>query len=242
MTYRSLNSEKVIETAAALHSRIAERFPGSGLSQVAQEVLQVAEETAARSAWMSKPKRWLRVVTLLFVLLVMLGVLAPFFALDISFRVQSITELTQTLESGLNDILLIGAAIFFLVSYENRIKRNRVLEAVHELRSLAHIVDMHQLTKDPKKMCAASSTDSSSARSLSVFELGSYLDYCAELLSIISKISALYAQQTKDPVGLAAVDEIEELTTGLSRKIWQKLVIMNSGLSLEGEHKNQANG
>jgi hypothetical protein len=47
---------------------------------------------------------------------------------------------------------------------------------------------------------------------------------------IIATIDRLCARidEFDDPVALAAVNEVEELTTGLSRKIWQKIIIINS--------------
>jgi hypothetical protein len=48
------------------------------------------------------------------------------------------------------------------------------------------------------------------------------------MLSLIGKLAALYVQKFDDPVALAAVNEVEELTTGLSRKIWQKIMVLNS--------------
>ena len=60
------------------------------------------------------------------------------------------------------------------------------------------------------------------------FELGRYLDYCSELLSLVSKIAALYVQRFDDEVVLGAVNEVETLTNGLSRKIWQKIMILDT--------------
>ena len=57
-------------------------------------------------------------------------------------------------------------------------------------------------------------------------ELGRYLDYCSELLSLTSKIAALFVERFNDPVTLSAVNEIESLTAGLSRKIWQKISML----------------
>ena len=37
---------------------------------------------------------------------------------------------------------MIGVGVFFLVTFERRLKRRRILKAIHELRSAAHIVDM----------------------------------------------------------------------------------------------------
>ncbi len=63
-------------------------------------------------------------------------------------------------------------------------------------------------------------------RQMTRFELSRYLDYCSEMLSITGKIAALYIQSFDDAVALAAVNEVENLTTGLSRKVWQKLMIL----------------
>lgn len=42
------------------------------------------------------------------------------------------------------------------------------------------------------------------------------------LLSLVSKVAALDVADLNDSDAITAVDEIEELRTGLSRKIWQK--------------------
>ena len=69
--------------------------------------------------------------------------------------------------------MFLGVAILFLANVETRMKRRRALAALHELRSIAHIVDMH-------------------------------------------------------PVLLDAVNDVETLTTGLSRKIGQKVMIIDT--------------
>ena len=61
---------------------------------------------------------------------------------------------------------------------------------------------------------------------MSPAELGRYLDFCSDILSLISKVAALLVQHLGDGVVLAAVNEIETLTTGLSRKVWQKIAIL----------------
>jgi len=63
---------------------------------------------------------------------------------------------------------------------------------------------------------------------MSKFELTRYLDYCSEMLSLTSKLAALYAQELPDGVVIDAVNEIENLTGNLSRKIWQKISIVES--------------
>ena len=93
---------------------------------------------------------------------------------------------------------------------------------------MAHIVDMHQLTKDPERLLQGGpATPSSPRRTMSSFELGRYLDYCSELLSMISKTAAIYVQEFPDSVALDAVNEITSLTSGLSRSIWQKIMLLD---------------
>jgi hypothetical protein len=81
---------------------------------------------------------------------------------------------------------------------------------------------MHQLTKDP----ATLTQECAPPRAMTPFELTRYLDYCAEMLALIGKLAALYADRMRDSVVIDAVTEIENLTTGLARKIWQKISLI----------------
>jgi hypothetical protein len=130
-------------------------------------------------------------------------------------------SLLQTLEAAVNLLILFGAATWFLVGLDDRLKRQRALDQLHTLRSLAHVVDMHQLTKDPHTLGRDGASPGPEA-------LTRYLDYCAEMLALIAKLAALYAERMRDPVVIDTVTEIENLTTGLARKIWQKITIIGS--------------
>jgi hypothetical protein len=89
---------------------------------------------------------------------------------------------------------------------------------------------MHQLTKDPSNVLAGGpSTPSSPKRGMDRFALTRYLDYCSEMLSLTNKLAALYAQHLPDAVVIDAVNDIEQLTTNLSGKIWQKITILDAG-------------
>ncbi len=227
--YRALDPEKITATAEALQLRVTERFGGSGLSRVAVELLAETRSAAALSRWLAAPMTWLRVLVGL-VIAAMLAVLVGAASLvgPLLQGTTNLFELLQGMESAINDVVFMGIGVYFLVGIEERLKRKRALQALHVLRSMAHIIDMHQLTKDPDRaLTGGPSTDSSPARSLTPFELGRYLDYCSEMLSIISKSAALYVQDFRDPITLAAVDEVEGLTAGLSRKIWQKIMILD---------------
>jgi hypothetical protein len=75
-------------------------------------------------------------------------------------------------------------------------------------------------------MSPRENTPSSPERVMSAPDLGRYLDYCSELLALTSKIAALFVERFDDPVTLGAVNEIESLTAGLSRKVWQKISML----------------
>lgn len=225
---RLLDPVRIIETSAQLHRRISERFPASGLSRLAAELNQVAQESAVRAAEFNRPNMPLRIgIGGLVCGIVAFLVTSVFSAGHTEHLFEDLINFVQFLEAAISGSVFIGAAILFLITLEMRLKRNRALRAIRELRAIAHIVDMHQLTKDPERMIRGPSTPSSPVRAMSPFQLSRYLDYCIELLAVTGKVGALYVQNFPDSEALAAVEQVETLTTGLSRSIWQKMMILD---------------
>ncbi|HVR75591.1 MAG TPA: hypothetical protein VMT52_14745 [Planctomycetota bacterium] len=228
MKYRSLDPHKIADTVDLLRRRIEERFPGSGLGKVAAELCDLARGAITRVAIIQKPNLLLRGGALVLCIGFIAGAAAIFASLKLRQEEMSLSDLVQSSDAFIGSTVFIGAAAVFLLSLDTRWKRRRVLVALHELRSLAHIVDMHQLTKDPELLGPDTPTTASSPkRTMNAFELSRYLDYSSEMLSLISKIAALYVQGFEDSAAIGAVDEIESLTTGLSRKVWQKIMILD---------------
>jgi hypothetical protein len=235
-TYDELRLDYILRTLQRLASRIAERFPGSGLSHVAAELCRIAEDTGPVLERVRRPHRWVRVgvgvaVALLVFVVAVVSVFLPTLARDVG----GIGALLQAVESAAQDVIFLSLAIYFLLTVESRINRRISLRALHRLRSIVHIVDMHQLTKDPEHVLSqAMGTPSSPLRKLTRFELARYLDYCSELLSLSSKLAALHVQYVNDPVVLGAVNDIEALAASLSSKIWQKIVILDTAALTAG--------
>lgn len=226
--YRNLDPALIVQTVGRLKERVDDRFPKSGLSKVAAELNQVALQVVARTDSINKPHLPLRAGSILIVIAVLGAIAAVLYKLRLAPGEWTWITVIQALESAINDIVFLGVALFFLITLEVRIKRRRALKAIHELRSLAHIIDMHQLTKDPYVLLEkVPRTANSPERRLSRSQLARYLDYCSEMLSLIGKLAALYVQRFDDPGVLAAVDGIEDLTSGLSRKIWQKIAMLD---------------
>lgn len=227
-----LREQAIITTVAALHKRIQDRFPGSGLSKLCGQLLGVAEKSAVRAQGIGESVWWIRICGYLLAVLVIVLVGAMIWFATHSLRIKdeaiSWPDLIGAFDAGTSGLIVLGATIYFLISLEIRIKRRRALIAVHELRSIAHVVDMHQLTKDPERMLGRyRQTDHSPTEAMNALELNRYLDYCTEMLSLIGKIAALYVQRFDDSMAVAAVSEVEQLTTGLSRKIWQKIMLLS---------------
>lgn len=227
--YSELQPDRIRETIANLQQRIEESFPESGLWRVTAELGRRAEEAAPAAHWLNRPMWLLRIGAALGIagiVGVTLGLTN--LALRIPLRIEGIGELIQASEAAANELILLSLAIFFLISLETRVKRSRALAALHQLRSIVHIVDMHQLTKDPQQLLAPSfRTQHPPKRTYTRFELARYLDYCSDLLSLASKLAALHVQYFNDPVVLSAVNDIETLAAGLSNKIWQKIMILD---------------
>jgi hypothetical protein len=228
--FTELRAKPILSTIDKLSLRIAERFPESGLSKVCKEFYNLAVRSELLVRHLAFPIWPVRIFAILAVML-LLGLVAFAFyqlAANFHFNANGMSDLLQSTEAAVNELIFLGLALFFLVGLESRIKRRTALKALHHLRSIAHIVDMHQLTKDPThQLVHISDTESSPKRVLTRAELTRYLDYCSELLALIAKIGALFAQNVDDPVVLNAVNDLEVLTQGLSAKIWQKIMILD---------------
>lgn len=224
----TLRHDKIVKTIELLEIRIGERFPEANLRLLCQEFLQLSKESQRKIDWLGKPDfRW-RLLSFMIILLGIGLIVYTFSLAEFNLNKITFTDIITLSEAAVNDLVLFGAALFFIFTLENRVKRSRAMDQLNQLRALAHVIDMHQLTKDPNIRGEHSlRTDNSPKRELSAFELQRYLEYCSEMLSLIGKIAALYAQNLPDEVVIDAANDIEVLTTGLSQKIWQKLSILH---------------
>jgi hypothetical protein len=230
MSFRTLDAGEILQTLDRLHQRIEERFPGSGLGKVAWELRSIGRECAAGAVLLARPNWPLRLGTAAFGLISLAGIVWGLVrasqVIDTGQGI-GIDDYFSAVESVINDVVFLGIGVWFLASIEGRVKRQAALRQLHGLRSVAHVVDMHQLTKDPDRLLAPTTdTASSPVRRMSRADLGRYLDYCSELLSVSGKLAALFVQHFQDPAVMQSVNEIEDLTSGLSRKIWQKITLL----------------
>jgi hypothetical protein len=230
--YSELRPDLLMATLRKLELRIAERFPEAGLVKVCKDLTALGEYGNKIYVLLRQPIWPLRILTSMSIIALMLAVLLLGGRSIDAFSKQANgwSDFLQGLEAAINEIVFLSIAIFFLGSLETRFKRRLALRSLHSLRSLAHVVDMHQLTKDPAIILASNvirPTPSSPVRTMTSYQLTRYLEYCSEMLSLTSKLAAMHVQFLDDPVVLSAVNDVELLAQGLSNKIWQKIMILD---------------
>lgn len=227
MPYRSLNPDLIVQTTARLAERMEARFGGRGLTSVAKELTKFAQEEVGLAKRISRPRIVVRSLTYLFIASGLLVISYIAWTVKIDFRAAPSFDMFEGVEALINLLILLSAGVWFLLNLETRMKRHDVLVRINQLRSIAHVIDMHQLSKDPMSdLHAGAKSESLPESDLHGYELVRYLDYCADLLALTGKLASIYLEYIEDPVVIASVNEFENLTGELSRKIWQKVTVL----------------
>lgn len=228
-----LAADHVGATVAQLERRIFARFGERGLTKAARDLghLVVFVESGA-----GQSRDRLRRTTLAARATGITIVAATLGALIFSLRSALVDGLEHTsdwvplVESVVNDLVFVAIAVVFLWAFPERLERRALLRLLHRLRSLAHVIDMHQLSKDPEQVSPTYTPTAQSVRhGLNADQLHHYLAYCSEMLSLTAKTAALCAEHSTDAVVLETISYIETLTTDLSNKIWQKISLLPRG-------------
>ena len=227
--YRKLDSDRIVTTLERLHRRIVERFPDAGLAVVSEELTEIARGASSRARRIARPNLWLRGGT---VAVMVLGLILLYYVggiIQFKRTTENLFGVMQGIEASVNLIIVMGAAVLFLSTLERRWKRREAQGDLNELRNIIHVIDMHQLTKDPTASSQVGlRTEHSPSHNLTPFQLMRYLDYCSEMLSLTAKVAALYGQSFHDPVVLATAGELDQITTNMTNKIWQKINMIQS--------------
>ena len=217
-------------TVEQLERRIYARFGERGLTKAARDLGHLVDLVQSEAAQSRDRLRRTKLAARAGSITI---VAAALVALVFSLRRVIIDGLAHTAdwvpltESVVNDLVFAAIAVVFLWFFPERLERRALLRLLHRLRSLAHVIDMHQLSKDPEQVSPTyTRTPESVSHGLDAEELHHYLDYCSEMLSLTAKTAALCAEHSSDPVVLSTVSTLETLTTELSNKIWQKISLL----------------
>ena len=225
-----LVADHVGATVEQLERRIRARFGDRGLTRAANDLRRLVEEVQTEAG---QSHIRLRRTTLVARTTSITIIVATIAALVFSLREALIDGLERSqdwvplVESVVNDLVFAAIAMLFLWAFPERLERRTMLRLLHRLRSLAHVIDMHQLSKDPEQVSPTyTRTAQSVSHGLDADQLHHYLDYCSEMLSLTAKAAALCAEHSSDEVVLDTISTLETLTTELSNKIWQKISLL----------------
>ncbi|MEL6828840.1 MAG: hypothetical protein AAFO63_01760 [Pseudomonadota bacterium] len=227
MPYRSLNGERIVDSIRKVTDRIENRFGGRGLTQISRELETFAEAEVGRAKSLARPRFLLRGLTFLVVLAAISSVVWLGWRFGLKLQAEASLEMFEGVEALINILILSAAGIYFLMNLEARVKRHDVLTQLNQLRSIAHIIDMHQVSKDPiVDLHVGATSEAEPGSELNGYELVRYLDYCAKLVTLTGKLAAVYLEYIEDPIVISSVNDFESLTGEMARKIWQKVTVL----------------
>lgn len=227
--YQRLDGTAVRSSAASLQERIRTRFPNRSLWEVGEELVATIDEVVAGEGISIRRIRTARLLSRLGMVAVLLVFGTALFLAAASLWSHpdelGPVDWLPLIETVVNDLVFAGVAVFFLRAVPERLERNRVLRILHRLRSLAHVVDMHQLDKVPERL---EHSPAEGGTAMTRAQMTQYLDYCTEMLSLIGKAAALFGEDSTDGDVLDAVEGMEALTSDMARKVWQKIAILQA--------------
>jgi len=224
---RQLDPNKLISTSAALNAWIDKDFNHAHLAGVAANVHRLTQEAVVMAERIRRPIWLLRIG--------IWGLILAFVAGGVHQLVtHRLDEILHFLDETKGAAFYIGVFLLAFITLEVRFKRRRALRAIGELRAVAHIVDMHQLAKDQ--------TIEEFRERTTPEKMESYLHACIALLALLSKIGQLYVEHFPDTVATQSVNDFEMITTGLSNKIWMKILNLKRLDVTLPKHEEEAAG
>jgi hypothetical protein len=225
-----LAAHHVGHTVEHLERRIRARFGDRGLTRAALDLRRLVEEVESEAGQSHiRLRRTTLIARTTSVTIILATVLLLVFSLReaLSEGLENSQDWVPLIESVINDLVFSAIAMLFLWAFPERRERRTLLRLLHRLRSLAHVIDMHQLSKDPEQVSPTyTRTEHSVTHGLDADQLHHYLSYCSEMLSLTAKTAALCAEHSTDDVILSTISTLETLTTELSNKIWQKISLL----------------
>lgn len=216
-TRHRLDPSRIVETAENLARAIDERLPGSNLSGLGHELVQIAHGSEERADRARQPIYAVRAASLASIaasaaLLAVIGL-----HVHTRWEFATITEVFEATDAGFNLIAILAGALWFFGSFEARIKRRRVLESIEELREFIHVIDVTQLYYTPD-LYRPDAEPTLGGRKLDY----TYLLFCTQMLAVIGNLAPLYARGATGDAVLRASSDVELLANSITVKLQAK--------------------
>ena len=213
-----LDPARIIETAEKLARSIGASLPGSVLAGLAVELVRIARDTDRQVRQARRPILVIRIASVTAIGCGLLGI--GFLLNRIHFRWEfgsTFTELFEVTGAAVNFLVMLSGALWFLVTFENRVKCNRALASIQELREFIHVVDATQLYYTPDMY----DEGGSSANKLRRFD-HTYLLYCSQILGLVGNLAALHTRGAAGDSIMRASADVEMFATALTGKLYNK--------------------
>lgn len=211
-----LDSARIVETADYLSRELGTQLPGSSLAGLADALAKIARAPDDQTRQARKPIYVLRAASAIAIGVAVVALALVARHVHARWEFATITDLFAGLQAGVNLLVLLAGALWFLVSIEARIKRRRTLQSIGELREFLHVIDVTQLYYTPDFYSAAPA--------MGKLKLDhTYLLCCTRMLGLIGNLAALHARGTSADSILRASFELELLANTITAKLQSKV-------------------
>ncbi|HZV20207.1 MAG TPA: hypothetical protein VE986_01540, partial [Hyphomicrobiales bacterium] len=153
---KRLQGKNLFEAAIELSERISGEFPARGLTQEARELAKDAKSFVAEAESLSRKGASYYAIRVLVALGFGLWIgTTSLVLLRIWSLVQKkpesldLFQSMQGIDAGIHIAVSAALAIFFTATLERRRKRRIAFNGLNSLLNFAHVVDSHQIDKDP---------------------------------------------------------------------------------------------
>jgi len=212
-----LDPAKIIEAAENLARRVNDRFPESHLASLAVKLAEIARVTNERARQAARPIYSIRLACLAAVCVCLLGLFNLTRHVHPRWEFSTIGELFEAADAGFNLVVVVTGAIWFLITFETRVKRKKALAFIGELCEFIHVIDLTQLYFTPEIYKA----DTEASQAPSRFDY-TYLLFCTQMLAVIRNLALIYTRDvSSDSIWRAAID-VEMLAVAVEAKLFSK--------------------
>src|SRR5262245_24259986 len=111
INYRQLNEAEIASTIMRLRDRIQERFPESGLSRVANELITVAREASACIDYIRRPNWPLRVFSAFAIVAMVTILVIGVVVIHPPAEFGDLSDMVRAIEATINDIVFLGVGV-----------------------------------------------------------------------------------------------------------------------------------
>jgi hypothetical protein len=213
-----LDPSRIVGTADNLARRVGEKFPESNLAGLAVELAGIARVTDERTRRARSPNHVIRVACVVAILVSLLGLLFLVRHIHARWEFGTITEVLEAADGGVNILIVLAGGLWFMITFEARVKRKQALAFIGELLEFVQLIDVTQLYHTPEFYTSEHSPGGAAPR----FDDNTYLLFCTEMLAVIGNLAPLYNRGNMDDSVWRAASDVVMLANSIEGRLLSK--------------------